>query len=90
MTCQSVLATGTPPGARPRARRERKQGMELTTIVWIILGVIIAWVVLDLLVAGGGMSSGMMAGMAGMMGSPIGGSIVLLLVVIGLLLYWLS
>jgi len=67
--------------------------MELGTIVWIIVAVVIVWLLLDLLVAGGGMTGGMMtgmAGMAGMMGSPIGWGLVLILVVIGLLLYGVS
>ena len=64
--------------------------MEIGTIIWVIVAVILVWLVLDLLVAGGGMTGGMMAGMGGMMASPIGWGLVLILVVIGLLLYGLS
>ena len=63
--------------------------MDPATIVLAIVAVVIIWLALDLLLAGGGMTSGMMSGMAGMMGSGIGPVVLLLLVIIALLVYGL-
>jgi hypothetical protein len=55
------------------------------TVLLLILAGIVVFLALDLLLAGGGM----MAGMAGMMGSGIGLVVLLLLVIVGLLAYGL-
>lgn len=63
--------------------------MDPATIVLAIVAVVVIWLALDLLLTGGGMTSGMMGGMAGMMGSGIGPVVLLLLVIIALLVYGL-
>lgn len=53
-------------------------------LLWITV-VIVVWLALDLLLAGGGMTGGMMMGMGAMMGNPVG--LILLLVILGVLVY---
>lgn len=62
--------------------------MDFRSLIGIIVLVIVVWLALDLLLAGGSMTGGMMGGMAGMMGSGIGPiGIFLLLLIIALLIY---
>jgi len=62
--------------------------VDFRSLIGIIVLVIVLWLALDLLLAGGSMTGGMMGGMAGMMGSGIGPiGIFLLLLIIALLIY---
>ena len=62
--------------------------MDFRSLIGIIVLVIVVWLALDLLLAGGSMTGGMMGGMAGMMGAGIGPiGILLLLIIIALLIY---
>lgn len=63
--------------------------MDPGTIVLVITAIVVIWLVVDLLFAGGAMTGGMMSGMAGMMGSGLGPIVLLLLVIIALLVYGL-
>ncbi|MGE5292672.1 MAG: hypothetical protein ACM3ML_36875 [Micromonosporaceae bacterium] len=60
--------------------------MDPGTILWLVVAAVVAWLVLDLLLAGGGMTGGMMAGVGGMMSWPMG-LVVLVLVLAGLLAF---
>lgn len=53
--------------------------METGTILLIIVGVVLLWLLIDLLLAGGAMTGSMMGGMMIMAGNPIGATILLVL-----------
>ena len=62
--------------------------MEPMTILSIIVGAIIVLFLLDLFLAGGSMTMGMMHGTAMMMSNPIGQAILLVvLIILGVLVY---
>lgn len=62
--------------------------MELLTFLLIILGGAFVLVLLDVFLAGGAGTMGMMHGTAMMMGTPIGQAILLvLLIILGVLVY---
>ena len=62
--------------------------MEPLTVLLIILGVVFVLFLLDLFLAGGAATMGMMHGTAMMMSNPIGQAILLLIVIIlGVLVY---
>ncbi len=64
-------------------------GLDLQTLLLVILGVLLLIVIVDLFLAGGAMSTGMMAGMAGM-GTPWGHGLFLVLVVLVLVALFTS
>ena len=56
--------------------------MDIGSFLLGALVVVLVLVVLDLLIAGGGMSAGMMGGMAGAMGTPWGWGVLALLALV--------
>ena len=63
--------------------------MDLPTVVvaLVAIGVIVLW--LDVLFAGGAITGGMMHGVAGMMGSPFGWTLIVALILIILVVFGL-
>ena len=62
--------------------------MEPSTSLLIIVGVVVVLFLLDLFFAGGSMTMGTMYGMGAMMSNPIGqGSLLVLLLILGVLVY---
>lgn len=53
--------------------------MDTGTILLISVGVVLLWLLIDLLLAGGAMTGGMMGGMMMMAGNPIGATVLLVL-----------
>ena len=74
--------------------KESMFGIDLLTLFIIVLIALGVLFVLDLLFAGGGMTSAMMGGMmhgaAGMMGSPYGWALIVALVIVVLVVFSLS
>ncbi len=61
-------------------------GIDLTTVLLLIVGLVVLFLALDFLFAGGGMTGAMMGGMmhgtAAMLGSPYGWALIIALVLI--------
>lgn len=74
-----------------RARIDPQAGeeaMDIRMLFLIVIGIIVVLVILDLILAGGAMTMGMMSGMVGMMSNPIGqGILLILLAILGVLVY---
>lgn len=68
-------------------------GLDLTTMLVIIIALVVLFLAIDCLLAGGGMTSGMMSGMmhggAAMMGSPYGWILIVALIVVALAIFGL-
>lgn len=62
--------------------------MDIRTLFLLVIGIIVVLAILDLILAGGAMTMGMMSGMVGMMSNPIGqGILLVLLAILGVLVY---
>jgi len=62
--------------------------MDIATILLIVIGIVVVLFILDLLLAGGAGTMGMMHGTAMMMSNPIGqGILLVLLAILGVLIY---
>lgn len=64
--------------------------MDLGTVLLIFIGVVLLWLLIDLLLAGGAMTSGMMGGMMMAASTPIGLIILLNLLARGAFLAYVN
>jgi len=64
--------------------------MDLGTALLIFVGVILVWLLIDLLFVGGAMTAGMMGGMMMAAATPIGLLVLLILLALGALFAYVS
>jgi hypothetical protein len=64
--------------------------MEIGTALLIFVGIILVWLLIDLLIAGGAMTVGMMGGMMMAAATPIGLLVFLILLALGALFAYVS
>jgi len=63
--------------------------MEPGTILLIIVGVVLLWLLVDVLFSGGSMTGGMMGGMMIMASNPVGLAVLLLILALGALVAYI-